>query len=30
MSEKEIKRLDELEKKREMRKMQKKGGYKTQ
>lgn len=30
MSEKELKRLDELEKKREIRKLQKKGGLKTQ
>lgn len=30
MSEKELKRLDELEKKRELRKLQKKGGFKQQ
>lgn len=30
LSEKELKKLDELEKKREIRKLQKKGGLKTQ
>lgn len=30
LSERELRRLDELEKKREMRKLQKRGGLKTQ